>query len=121
VASCSPACWFVYYRSDRVVSHGYLPLLNRPAHIVHFFRDVHGIYPTTKHAWRRARGQRWIEAFARNHRVPSSGQKDMKKKGMWQKDYSCPRPSHGTLQTLRRLLHLKSHVARCSYIPDRCI
>jgi hypothetical protein len=49
---------FVYYRSDRVVSHGYLPLLNRPVHIVHFFRDVHGIYPITQHAWRRARGQR---------------------------------------------------------------
>ena len=30
----------VYHCFDRVVIQGYLPLLTRPEHIVHFFRDV---------------------------------------------------------------------------------
>ena len=38
---------FVYHCFDRIVIQGYLPLLT-PEHIVHFFRDVHGIYPITK-------------------------------------------------------------------------
>ena len=41
---------FVYHCFDRIVIQGYIPLLTRPAHIVHFFRDVHGIYPITKQA-----------------------------------------------------------------------
>ena len=39
---------FVYHCFDRIVIQGYLPLLTRPTHVVHFFRDVHGIYPITK-------------------------------------------------------------------------
>ena len=31
---------FVYHCFDRVVILGYLPLLTRPEHIVHFFRTV---------------------------------------------------------------------------------
>jgi hypothetical protein len=31
---------FVYHCFDRIVIQGYLPLLTRPEHIVHFFRDV---------------------------------------------------------------------------------
>ena len=63
---------FVYHCFDRIVIQGYLPLLTRPAHIVHFFRDVHGIYPITKPALakRTSEYQRWVEAFARNHRIP---------------------------------------------------
>src|SRR5438876_4797229 len=38
---------FVYHCFDRIVIQGYLPLLTRPEHIVHFFRDVHGLYPIT--------------------------------------------------------------------------
>ena len=38
---------FVYHCFDRIVIQGYLPLLTRPEHIVHFFRDVHGQYPIT--------------------------------------------------------------------------
>jgi hypothetical protein len=30
---------------DRAVIEGYQPLLTRPEHIVHFFRDGHGQYP----------------------------------------------------------------------------
>ena len=34
---------FVYHCFDRIVIQGYLPLLTRPEHIVHFFRDLHGL------------------------------------------------------------------------------
>jgi hypothetical protein len=44
---------FVYHCFDRIVIQGYLPLLTREAHIVHFFRDVQGIYPITKQALRK--------------------------------------------------------------------
>jgi hypothetical protein len=62
----------VYHCFDRIVIQGYLPLLTRPAHIVHFFRDVHGIYPITKQALRKRTQeyQQWVDAFARNHHVP---------------------------------------------------
>jgi len=83
----------VYHCFDRVVIQGYLPLLTRPAHIVYFFRDVHGIYPITKQALRqRTRDyQHWVESFARNHRIPIQWpDPDMKKKGFRQED--CVRP-----------------------------
>ncbi|MEO8593445.1 MAG: hypothetical protein ABI759_08985 [Candidatus Solibacter sp.] len=38
---------FVDHCFGRIVIQGYLPLLTRPEHIVHFFRDVHGQYPIT--------------------------------------------------------------------------
>src|SRR6266851_5036967 len=62
----------VYHCFDRIVIQGYLPLLTREAHIVHFFRDVHGIYPITKEALRARTKeyQQWVEAFARHHRIP---------------------------------------------------
>ena len=39
---------FIYHCFDRIVIQGYLPLLTRPEHIVHFFRDVYGQYPITR-------------------------------------------------------------------------
>ena len=83
----------VYHCFDRIVIQGYLPLLTREAHIVHFFRDVHGVYPITKPALeqRTKEYQHWVEAFARNHRVPLQWpEKDMKKKGLRQEDYVRP-------------------------------
>src|SRR5580692_9372158 len=66
---------FVYHCFDRIVIQGYLPLLTRPAHVVHFFRDVHGIYPITKEALAKRTNEyrQWVEAFARNQHIPSSG------------------------------------------------
>lgn len=63
---------FVYHCFDRIVVQGYLPLLTRPEHIVHFFRDVHRVYPLTKEAFakRTQEYQHWVEAYARNHRIP---------------------------------------------------
>lgn len=83
----------VYHCFDRIVIQGYLPLLIREAHVVHFFRDVHGIYPITKQALaqRTQEYQRWVEAFARNHHIPLQWpEKEMKKKGLKQEDYVRP-------------------------------
>src|SRR3989441_12707883 len=63
---------FVYHCFDRIVIQGYMPLLTRPEHIVHFFRDVHGIAPITKQvlAQRTTEYKQWVEAFACDHGVP---------------------------------------------------
>ena len=84
---------FVYHGFDRIVIQGYLPLLTRPEHIVHFFRDVHGLYPITKQALakRTDEYQRWVEAFARNHRIPIQWPDEkMKKQGIKKEDYVRP-------------------------------
>ena len=79
---------FVYHCFDRIVIQGYLPLLTRPEHIVHFFRDVHGQYPITpqvlaKRTWE-YRG--WVEGYARNHKIP----RWKAEKGMSQEDLVRP-------------------------------
>ncbi|MGH9547972.1 MAG: hypothetical protein ACRD3W_01305, partial [Terriglobales bacterium] len=63
---------FVYHCFDRIVIQGYLPLLTRPEHIVHFFRDVHGLYPITPQilAKRTLEYRGWVEGYARNHKIP---------------------------------------------------
>jgi hypothetical protein len=63
---------FVYHCFDRIVIQGYMPLLTRPAHVVYFFRDVHGQYPITPQvlAKRTAEYRGWVEAYARNHKIP---------------------------------------------------
>src|SRR5437870_6927866 len=85
---------FVYHCFDRVVIQGYLPLLTREEHIVHFFREVQGIYPITKQALAARTGeyQQWVEAFARNHRIPIewADDKALKAKGLKREDYVRP-------------------------------
>src|SRR6266581_1444092 len=63
---------FVYHCFDRIVIQGYMPLLTRPEHIVHFFRDLHGQYPITPQvlAKRTLEYRGWVEAYARNHKIP---------------------------------------------------
>lgn len=63
---------FVYHCFDRIVIQGYLPLLTRPEHIVHFFRDVHGQYPITPEvlAKRTLEYRGWVAGYARNHVIP---------------------------------------------------
>src|ERR1700694_4391158 len=62
---------FVYHCFDRIVIQGYLPLLTRPEHIVHFFRDVHGIYPITPQvlAKRTPEYRGWVEGSAGDHKI----------------------------------------------------
>jgi len=85
---------FVYHCFDRIVVQGYLPLLTRPEHIVHFFRDVHHVYPITKEALakRTQAYQQWVEAFARNHRIAIewADDKALKAKGLKREDYVRP-------------------------------
>ncbi len=79
---------FVYHCFDRIVIQGYLPLLTRPEHIVHFFRDVHGQYPITPPvlAKRTAEYRAWIEAYARKHKIPIV----KAEKGVSKEDYVRP-------------------------------
>jgi hypothetical protein len=84
---------FVYHCFDRIVIQGYLPLLTRPEHIVHFFRDVHDIHPITKQALAKRTDEyrQWVEAFARNHHLPIQWPDEkMKKKGVKKEDYVRP-------------------------------
>ena len=78
----------LYHCFDRIVIQGYLPLLSRPEHIVHFFRDVHGIYPITQQALAKRTNEykQWVEAFARNHHIPI----EWPKKGVNKEDYVRP-------------------------------
>lgn len=76
---------FVYHCFDRIVIQGYLPLLTRPEHIVHFFRDVHGLYPITPQvlAKRTLEYRGWVEGYARNHKIPIlKGEKGVSKEDL---------------------------------------
>lgn len=63
---------FVYHCFDRIVIHGYLSGLSRPEQVVYFFRQVVGVPAVDKAVLRRRTVdyQSWVEAFARNHRLP---------------------------------------------------
>jgi hypothetical protein len=84
----------VYHCFDRVVIQGYLPLLTRPEHIVHFFRDVHGVSPLTNEvlAKRTQAYQQWVETFARNHHIPIEwpDAEALKTKKLKKEDYVRP-------------------------------
>ena len=63
---------FVYHCFDRIVIPE-IPAAAHPAeHIVHFFRDVHGLYPITPQilAKRTPEYRGWVEGYARNHKIP---------------------------------------------------
>ncbi len=79
---------FVYHCFDRIVILGHLPLLIRPENIVHFFRDVHSTQPITKEVLRKRTSDynRWVEGFARNHRIPM----EWAEKGVRKEDYIRP-------------------------------
>ena len=79
---------FVYHCFDRIVIQGYLPLLIREEHIVHFFRDILGLYPITKEVLSRRTSEykHWVEAFARNHNIPM----EWAQKGVRKEDYVRP-------------------------------
>jgi hypothetical protein len=85
---------FVYHCFDRIVIQGYLPLLTRPEHIVHFFRDLHEVSPITTDALakRTREYQQWVEAYARNHRIAIewADNNALKAKGLKREDYVRP-------------------------------
>ena len=57
---------------DRIVIYGYLSGLSRPERVVNFFRQVVGVPVLSKEilGQRTADYQNWVEAYARNHRIP---------------------------------------------------
>lgn len=79
---------FVYHCFDRIVIQGYLPLLVREEHMVHFFRDVQKLYPITKEVLSKRTNEykRWVEAFARKQRIPM----EWAQKGVRKEDYVRP-------------------------------
>src|SRR4029453_10235290 len=91
---CERFLVFVYHCFDRIVIQGYLPLLTREEHIVHFFRDVHRIYPITKQVLRQRteETQQGVKAFAHEHRIPIewADNKALKAKGLTREEYVRP-------------------------------
>ena len=79
---------FVYHCFDRIVIHGYLSGLSRPEQVVHFFRQVVGELVVSKEVLSKRTGeyQRWVEAYANNHNIPS----EWAEKGVRKEDYVRP-------------------------------
>src|SRR5947207_4625893 len=79
---------FVYHCFDRIVIYGYLSGLSRPEQVVHFFRNVVGVVVVDKEVLSRrtADYQAWVEAFARNHRLPI----EWAEKGVRKEDHVLP-------------------------------
>src|SRR6201988_4902985 len=79
---------FVYHCFDRIVIYGYLSGLSRPAQVVHFFRNVVGVATVSKEvlSGRTADYQAWVEAYARNHRLPI----EWAEKGVRKEDHVLP-------------------------------
>jgi hypothetical protein len=79
---------FVYHCFDRIVIYGYLSGLSRPEQVVHFFRQIVGVPAVDKAilSQRTADYQAWVEAFARNHRLPI----EWAEKGVRKEDHVLP-------------------------------
>jgi hypothetical protein len=79
---------FVYHCFDRIVIHGYLSGLSRPEQVVYFFREVLGVPVVSKEVLsRRTDDYRdWVEAFARNHKIPM----EWAEKGLRKEDHVLP-------------------------------
>jgi hypothetical protein len=79
---------FVYHCFDRIVIHGYLSGLSRPEQVVHFVRHVLDIPLVSKELLSRRTDdyRSWVEAFARNHKVPI----EWAEKGLRKEDHVLP-------------------------------
>jgi len=79
---------FVYHCFDRIVIYGYLSGLSRPEQVAHFFRNVVGVPAVDKEvlSQRTADYQAWVEAFARNRRLPI----EWAERGVRKEDYVLP-------------------------------
>jgi hypothetical protein len=79
---------FVYHCFDRIVIHGYLSGLSRPEQVVYFFRQVLGLPAVDKETLtqRTREYQTWVEAYARNHKIPI----EWAEKGLRKEDHVLP-------------------------------
>jgi hypothetical protein len=78
----------VYHCFDRIVIHGYLSGLSRPEQVVYFIHHVLGIPVASKEvlSQRTDDYRSWVEAFARNHKIPL----EWAEKGLRKEDYVLP-------------------------------
>ncbi|HEU4388121.1 MAG TPA: hypothetical protein VFV34_10010 [Blastocatellia bacterium] len=78
----------VYHCFDRMVISGYLMGLLRPGQVVYWLRGVEHTAGVTKEilASRTLRYVRWVESFARNHRIPV----EWAERGVRKEDYVLP-------------------------------
>jgi hypothetical protein len=79
---------FVYHCFDRIVINGYLSGLSRPEQVVHFVREILRIAVVSKEVLSRRTNdyQGWVEAYARNHKIPM----EWAGKGVRKEDYVLP-------------------------------
>src|SRR6266536_705567 len=79
---------FIYHCFDRIVIHGYLSGLSRPEQVVYFFHEVLGIPVVSKEvlSQRTDDYRNWVEAFARNHKIPI----EWAEKGLRKEDHVLP-------------------------------
>ena len=79
---------FVYHCFDRIVIYGYLSGLSRPERVVNFFHQVVGVPVVSREilSQRTADYQNWVEAVARNHRIPI----EWAEKGVRKEDHVLP-------------------------------
>lgn len=73
---------FVYHCFDRIVISGYLMGLQRPGQVVYWLQQVLGIEAITKEVLSKRTEQyvRWVEAYARNRKIPLQwAEKDVRK------------------------------------------
>src|ERR1017187_7071243 len=63
---------FIYHCFDRIVLSGYLMGLQRPGQVVYWLQQVLGIKAITKEvlSHRTRDYTRWVESYARNHKIP---------------------------------------------------
>jgi hypothetical protein len=76
---------FFYFCFDRVVINGYLSLLTRENNVVYFFREVCGVSKITKEVLRKRTDdyQKWVQAYAANHRITLEWPPDGVRKEQW--------------------------------------
>jgi hypothetical protein len=122
---------FVYHCFDRIVIHGDLNGLSRPEQVVHFFRQIVGVPAVDKEilSQRTADYQAWVEAFARNHRLPiewpEKGQRKEDHVLPWQhrmakaNAYGCEMSasSSRTISTVQRSARISAALATGQYWP----
>jgi hypothetical protein len=105
---------FVYHCFDRIVIQGYLPLLTRPEHIVHFFRDAERTQacarPVSHHPVSPGQAHLGIPRVGR--RLRPQPQNSHAKSGK-RREQRGLRPAssatHGAEESTRSLLHLHQH------------
>ena len=79
---------FIYHCFDRIVIHGCLSGLSRPEQVVYFFHEVLGIPVVSKEVLSQRTNdyRNWVEAFARNHKIPI----EWAEKGLRKEDHVLP-------------------------------